>query len=29
MYFGYGVSNYRIEDYARDVERLAGSAVIT
>jgi ATP-dependent DNA helicase DinG len=26
QYFGYGISTYRVEDYARDVERFAASA---
>jgi ATP-dependent DNA helicase DinG len=28
QYFGYAVSNYRLEDYARDVERFAASGAV-
>jgi ATP-dependent DNA helicase DinG len=28
QYFGYSVSNYRLEDYARDVERFAASGAV-
>ena len=29
QYFGFGISNYRLEDYARDVERFSRSGAVT